>query len=247
MDSEPSECCLPSRILAKILQSSHPPDIVACPGSRCRPSPLVAADRPYGPMIRTKSPTDALPAAMSGRHGLEGRGAAIPDAVAPSPAAERPLAGHLIAAAAGLLAGAAVVSLIADRWGVAPPVWVDPSLAAVVAVLVEAALVSRRRRPAPPGGDASEGPHLAEMRGLRGITAASPGMLFRAILPEDGTRESSSTAMRPARSRGGRPSRPRDNRKPGGISSHRRTALGSRRRRGRLRGTSPRWTSSTGS
>jgi PAS domain S-box-containing protein len=137
-------------------------------------------------MIRTKSPTRASPAATGGRHGLEDRVAVVPDAVAPGPAAERPLARHLIAAATGLLVGAAVVSPIADRWGVAPPVWVGLALAAVVAVLVQAALVSLLRQPASPGGETSEGPHLAGMRALREITAASPTMLFRAIVPEDG-------------------------------------------------------------
>jgi two-component system, sensor histidine kinase and response regulator len=137
-------------------------------------------------MIRTKSPTRAAPAATGGRHGLEDRVAVVPDAVVPGPAAERPLARHLIAAATGLLVGAAVVSPIAERWGVALPVWVGLAIAAVVAVLVRAALVSLPRRPASPGGETSEGPHLAGMRALREITAASPNMLFRAIVPEDG-------------------------------------------------------------
>jgi PAS domain S-box-containing protein len=120
---------------------------------------------------------------MSGRLGLEDPGAIVPSTIAPGPAAERPLARHLIAAAASLLVGAAVVSAIADRWGVVLPVL---ALVAVVAVLVEVALESLPRRPASPGGETTEKSHLAGMRALREITAASHGMLFRAIVPEDG-------------------------------------------------------------
>ena len=123
---------------------------------------------------------------MSGRSGLEDRIPVVADAVAPGPAGERPLARHLIAATSGLLVGAAVVSLLADRWGGGLPVWVGLALAAVVAFLVEGALVSRTRRPAAPESETSEGPNPAGMRALREITSASPVMLFRAIVPEDG-------------------------------------------------------------
>ncbi len=123
---------------------------------------------------------------MSGGHALEGPLAAVPDADAPGPAGERPAARHLIAAAAGMLVGAAVVSPMADRWGVALPIWVGLAVAAVVPVVVEVALMSRRRRPPSPDGETSEWPQLAGMQALREITAASPDMLFRAIVPEDG-------------------------------------------------------------
>jgi PAS domain S-box-containing protein len=137
-------------------------------------------------MSETKSPLEALPAVVSGRRGLEDCGAFVPDVGAPGPSVGRPLARLLLSVAAGMVAGAGVTSPMADWWGVTLPVWAGLALAAVVAVLVEVALVSLPHHPASLGGETREGPNLAGMRALREITAASPAMLTRAIVPEDG-------------------------------------------------------------
>ena len=85
-----------------------------------------------------------------------------------------------------MLAGAVVNFAMADRSGVALPVWVGLAFASVVTVLVELALGSRLRRPPSSGAETSEAPHLAGMRALREITTASPAILTRAIVPDDG-------------------------------------------------------------
>jgi two-component system sensor histidine kinase/response regulator len=137
-------------------------------------------------MSETKSPPKATPAAVSGRYGPEDPEAVVPDVGALDPSIGRRLAGHLTSVAAGTLAGAVLTSPIADRWGHALPVWVGLALASAVAVLVDLAISRLARRPASAGNGTWDGPSEAGMRALREITAASPGMLFRAVIPELG-------------------------------------------------------------
>jgi PAS domain S-box-containing protein len=95
------------------------------------------------------------------------------------------VAGRLLLASTGLLLGAVAASL--GEWPprVGPPAWLGLTLAAGLPFLAETALRALRYRRTP-ARDAAEGLAGVDARALREITLASPGILFRAVVPEDG-------------------------------------------------------------
>jgi len=98
----------------------------------------------------------------------------------------RDLAGHLLLAAMGSLLGALAVYLGAGPRHLDPPAWLGLILAAGLPVLAKASLRAVRRRSNPPV-DSAIG--FADYDGrpslLNEISRFSPGILFRAVVPED--------------------------------------------------------------